>query len=268
MRPRSRAPLARLAATLLARAALARAPLARLAPAALAVALAASLVPPAVGPAAASDGGFRLDLLERGDFVTQYTDVACVGASVQTMLNIVRDGADRSRSTQAQALKTAQRQSNPVFVRRSGGASAIGWAYALERLGAGPYRVRSFATRAAALRAVATAIRATGRPAGLLVWRGAHAWVASGFRASADPATAPSFRVDHLVVSDPWWPRPTGGRGRTLPPGSELSPKALARHFVPFQRGPKRGGSVLNGGVVVVLPIDPAVVEARAADLL
>lgn len=232
---------------------------------ALVGALVATVAPPAAGPAAAAERGYRIDLLERGDFVTQYTEVACVGASVQVMLNIVRDGADRSRSTQAKALKTAQRRSNPVFVRRSGGASAIGWAYALERLGAGPYRVRSYPTRAAALRAVAAAIRATGRPVGLLVWQGAHAWVASGFRATADPAKTGRFRVETLVVSDPWWPRPTGSRGRTLPPGSELTPAALARHFVPFQRGPRRGGSVMNGGFVVVLPIDPAAVEAHAA---
>lgn len=231
----------------------------------LILALVAPLAPPAAAPAQAAERGFRVDLLRRGDFVTQYTDVACVGASVQVMLNIIRDGADRSRTTQARALKTAQRRSNPVFVRRSGGASAIGWAYALERLGAGPYRVRSYPTRAAALRAVATAIRTTGRPVGLLVWQGAHAWVASGFRATADPAKAGAFRVESLVISDPWWPRPTSSRGRTLPPGSELTPAALARHFVPFQRGPRRGGSVMNGGFVVVLPIDPAAVEAHVA---
>ena len=248
MRPRSRRPLASLPIVI-----------------ALVGALIATAAPPAVGPAAAAERGYRLDLLERGDFVTQYTDVACVGASVQVMLNIVRDGADRSRSTQAKALKAAQLRSNPVFVRRSGGASAIGWAYALERLGAGPYRVRSYPTRAAALRATAAAIRTTGRPVGLLVWQGAHAWVASGFRATADPARTGDFRVETLVVSDPWWPRPISSRGRTLPPGSELTPAALARHFVPFQRGPRRGGSVMNGGFVVVLPIDTAAIEAHAA---
>ena len=90
----------------------------------------------------------------------------------------------------------------------------------------------------------------------------------SGFRASADPAAGRSFRVQAFVVSDPWWPRPTSSRGRTLPPGSELTPAALGRHFVPFQRGPRRGGSALNGGFVVVLPVDPAVIEAHAAPML
>jgi hypothetical protein len=74
--------------------------------------------------------------------------------------------------------------------------------------------------------------------------------------------------VQAFVVSDPWWPRPTSSRGRTLPPGSELTPAALGRHFVPFQRGPRRGGSALNGGFVVVLPVDPAVIEAHAAPML
>ncbi len=248
VRPRSRAPL--------------------LVVLALVPALVAALAPPVVSaasPAAVGGREYRLDLLQGGDFVSQVTDVACVGASIQIMLNIIRDGADRSAATQARALKTAQRMSNPVFVRRSGGASARGWAYSLERMGGGPYRVRAYATRSAALRAVAVAIRTTGRPAGLLVWQGVHAWVVSGFRASADPAFAPRATVESLVVSDPWWPRPTNSRGPTIPPGSRLTPAALARHFVPFQRGPRRGGNLMNGSFVVVLPLDPAAVAEQAA---
>jgi hypothetical protein len=234
----------------------------------VAAALATALLVPAASPAAAATGReFRVDLLGPGDFATQRTDAWCVGASVQTMLNILRPGADTSRATQRAAQRTAQRMSNPVFVRRSGGASALGWAYALERMGGGPYRVRAFASRDEALHAVAAAIRSTGRPAGLLVWAGLHAWVASGFRATGDPATEAGYRVTGLVVSDPWWPRPVGSRGRTLPPGTELAPAALARHFVLFQRGPRRGGSRLNGSYVVVLPVDPAAVAARAAGM-
>jgi hypothetical protein len=240
-----------------------------LASAALAVALvlpaAPAAIPAAIPSARAAVGEFRMDLLRSGDFVSQHTDVACVGASVQMMLNIIQPGADRSRATQRRALRTAQQMTNPIFVRRSGGASALGWAYALERLGGGPYRVRAYATRTAALRAVAVAMRATGRPAGLLVWRGAHAWVVSGFRTSADPAAARRFSVSGLVISDPWWPRATNARGRTLQPGSELSPAQLGQHFVVFQRGPRRGGSILNGSYVVILPVDPAVVAQQTA---
>ena len=192
----------------------------------------------------AARSGFALDLLEPADFVTQYTDVACVGASVQMMLNIVRGGAETTRTTQRTALRTAQKVSNRVFVRRLGGASARGWAYALERAGGGPYRVRAYATRDRALRAVVKAIRSTRRPAGLLVWTGAHAWVVSGFRATADPRSPSRYRVTALVVDDPWWPRATSSHGPTRPPGTVLAPAALSRHFVRFQRGPRRGGSV------------------------
>jgi len=232
------------------------------------MAIAAALFLPSAPPATGrSAGEYRVDLLERGDFVTQQTDVACVGAGVQMMLNIMRPGADRSRSGQMVALRTAQRWSNPVFVKRSGGASAIGWAYALERLGGGPYRVRAYPSRAKALRAVAVAVRSTRRPAGLLVWAGAHAWVVSGFRSTGDPATDPGFDMSGVIVSDPWWPRPTNSHGRTMRPGTELTPEALARHFVLFQRGPRRGGSTLNGSYVVVLPVDPLVVAERAAGM-
>jgi hypothetical protein len=91
--------------------------------------------------------------------------------------------------------------------------------------------------------------------------------VVSGFRSTGDPATDHGFGVSGVIISDPWWPRPTNSHGRTLPPGTELTPEALARHFVLFQRGPRRGGSALNGSYVVVLPIDPLVVAERAAGM-
>ena len=50
-------------------------------------------------------------------------------------------------------------------------------------------------------------------------------------------------------------------------PGTELTSAAPARHFVLFQRGPRRGGSTLNGSYVVVLPVDPLVVAERAAGM-
>jgi hypothetical protein len=69
-------------------------------------------------------------------------------------------------------------------------------------------------------------------------------------------------------VSDPWWPRPVNSRGRTVAPGSLLSPAALERHFVRFQRGPRRGGNPMNGSWVVILPLDPGAVAARAQRML
>ena len=48
---------------------------------------------------------------------------------------------------------------------------------------------------------------ATRRPVGMLVWRGAHAWVMSGFEATADPGRTNDFRVTAVRILDPWYPR-------------------------------------------------------------
>jgi hypothetical protein len=222
---------------------------------------------PPVGATADAIAVHSLSLGEPGDFVTQYSSVACVGASVQTMFNMMRPGADRTLATQRRLLGLAQQLSDPVFVRRTGGASAMGWAYALEVSGGGPYRVRAFDTRDAALAAVVVAIRTTGRPAGLLVWAGVHAWVVSGFRTIGDPARGDA-RILDLVVSDPWWPRPANVHGRTIAPDSRVTPAAIASDFVVYRRGHPGFGSVMNGSFVVVLPIDPAVVREREERVL
>ncbi len=47
-------------------------------------------------------------------------------------------------------------------------------------------------------------MRFTGKPVGLLVWRGAHAWVMSGFKATADPAYTDDFEVTAVWIEDPW----------------------------------------------------------------
>ncbi len=111
------------------------------------------------------------------------------------------------------------------------------------------------ASLAEAVRAVAAAIARTGRPAGLLVWQGIHAWVASGYRAIGDPVQDPGARVTGLIVSDPLWPRPTNSRGRTISPDTFLPTSALARHLVRYDR-PWGFSSGLNGLFVVVLPVE------------
>ena len=51
----------------------------------------------------------------------------------------------------------------------------------------------------------ARAMRSTGRPVGLLVWRGRHAWVMSGFQATKDPML-PGAKVTRAIVEDPLYP--------------------------------------------------------------
>lgn len=82
----------------------------------------------------------------------------------------------------------------------------------------------------------ARAIRFTGRPVGLLVWRGAHAWLMTGFRATGDPLLRPPFVVTHVDVVDPWYPRSSATCGRSPRPGMRLPVATLAADFLPFRR--------------------------------
>jgi hypothetical protein len=205
---------------------------------------------------AASQRAFHLDLGARSDYVAQTNLVQCVGASMQMMLNMMRRGADRSAATQLRLQRLARTWSGP---RRDGrqrqGASVRGWATGLNIVGAGPYKVLGSDTIEQALLAAARAMRKTGKPVGLLVWRGRHAWVMSGFRATKDPLLA-GARITAAIVEDPLHPH--GGSsvwGRSPAPGSTLSVSELARQFVPRRRN-TTFNRALAGKYVIVMPFE------------
>ena len=108
-----------------------------------------------------------------------------------------------------------------------------GWATGLNIEGAGPYRLAGASTLAGALRIAAKAMRQTGKPVGLLMWHGRHAWVMSGFQATADPLLTDDFKVTAAIVEDPLYPYGSSVWGRSPRPGEALSPKELGRQFVP-----------------------------------
>ena len=216
----------------------------------------------AVVPATTSAApGFKLDLGARTDFVAQTNFVQCVGASMQMMLNMAEPGRDRSAKTQLRLQRLARKHSGP---RPDGttrqGASVHGWAYGLNVEGAGPYFVVGEKTLAAAMQRAATAIRATGRPVGLLMWRGRHAWVMSGFKATADPRVTNDFRVTAAIVEDPLYPYGSSVWGPSPKPGEALTPAELGRQFKP-RRSHSRWALVdprsklLAGQYVLVLPV-------------
>ena len=45
--------------------------------------------------------------------------------------------------------------------------------------------------------------RLTGKPVGLLVARGGHAWVMTGFQATADPALTSNYRLTYIKTRAP-----------------------------------------------------------------
>jgi hypothetical protein len=117
-------------------------------------------------------------------------------------------------------------------------------------------------TLAGALRIAAKAIRETGKPVGLLVWRGRHAWVMSGFRATADPRLTDSFDVTAAIVLDPLYPYGSAKWGPSPKPREALTPAELGRQFVPRRQGSLPNGfgvpgwtmTELAGKYVLVLP--------------
>ncbi len=229
----------------------------RLSAVALAGAMLLALLPITTASAASR---FTADVSKPGDFVAQTNFVQCVGASMQMMLNMIEPGRDGTSSTQLRLQRLARAWSG---VRPGGrerqGASVRGWAAGLNLLGAGPYKLVGTETLAEALRVAAAAIADTGKPVGLLMWRGRHAWVMSGFTATADPATTDDFRVTRAIVHDPLYPYVNAVWGPSPSPGEALTPAELSRQFVPRRNSNRIGGhrSSLGGKYVLVLPYEP-----------
>ena len=180
-------------------------------------------------PAAAAEKPYRFDLYRQGDFVSQTTVYMCVGASMQMMLNMIGEKDDRTAATQRTLQNLARNLSGPSRTgRQRQGASVRGWSGGLNQLNAGPYRLVGTTSLEEALHMSAKAIRQTGKPVGLLVWRGAHAWVVSGFEATGDPLFDPDAKVTHLYILDPYYPRVS----KTWGPGPAPHSKQIGRAHV------------------------------------
>jgi hypothetical protein len=226
----------------------------------LAIGLLAASLLLALAPASTSAArSYSLDLGTRGDFVAQTNFVQCVGASMQMMLNMIEPGRDRTARTQRRLQKLARSTSGP---RPDGserqGASVVGWTFGLNAEGAGPYRLAGAKSIGDALKIAATAMRRTGKPVGLLMWHGRHAWVMSGFKATADPLLTDDFRVTAAIVEDPLYPFGSKAWGPSPKPGATISVKTLSRQFVPRRKRStwnfQRWGANLAGMYVMVVP--------------
>ena len=225
-------------------------------------------------------GPFSMNLYESGDFAHQQTEYWCVAASVQTMINIIDpERQDVSRRTQRQLHFHGRRldQDDDAYWRRLMGEArwrkgfhGLGltdWAELLNANGYGPYEVARAETRKQAIRKAARAVRLTGRPAGLVVWRGAHAWVMSGFKATADPAFTNDFKVKKVFIQDPWYPSVSSIWGASRPPDSAVPVKALDEDYLRYDR-PRRKHPKRDGRYMLILPaLSPAEVPLPDVDI-
>ena len=205
--------------------------------------------PDATAPAAAAGprwgGGFNL--YRKTAFVTQRDFKWCVAASVQMMVNIVRHRSDRTIATQERMIAYAQASDHGPW-GPGGGTDVSGWIAALRHFGAGRYRAVGTQSPGAALRIAATAMRQTGRPAGMLVMDGRHAWILHGFESRTDPRRDRRATITSVRVSGPLYPVQQKN-GYDLRPNTELSIRALARYFQPSSVG------ALVGKYVVIVPV-------------
>ncbi len=163
-------------------------------------------------------------------------------------LNMIRPVDGRTRSSQQRLWEMARDRSFSPF----GGANPRGWVATLNELGVGPYELVSIPTYREAVRVAATALRETGRPVGLVMWPGRHAWVMSGFTSLGDPAVRSDFEVTGVHVLDPLYPRGNRRWGPSPAPGSLITPSALADQFVFRER--RRVNLGVPPGYLLVLP--------------
>jgi hypothetical protein len=209
---------------------------------------------PSVGPSATPKATpkpvLAMNLYRKGDFVSELTPKQCVSAAMQIMLNITGKSNDRSSSTQTALAKLAKSLSNAPY----GGTEPLGWARGLQKRGAGHYEVVVEPTMMAAVKRGIEAMRATGRPVGLLVWRGAHSWVLHGFETTADPAGPDAWKVTHLYVSDPWYPRLSRIWGRSRGPNARITPQQLTVDYLKWKRPTGRYPG-MDGKYVLVIPV-------------
>ena len=192
---------------------------------------------------------FAMNLAQRVDFVAQYTFEWCVGASLQMAVNMSTDASRTSRRDQQLLWEMARDRSASPF----GGANPIGWVATLNELDIGPYRLVSLETFDEAVATAASAIRTTRRPVGLVMWRGRHAWVMSGFEATADPRHFDDFDVKRVRVHDPLYPHGSSVWGKSPKPNSLVSLDTLAKQYVIRDRGRVNLG--VPPGWLLVLPV-------------
>jgi putative peptidoglycan lipid II flippase len=183
-------------------------------------------------------GIFAMDLYRPGDFVGELKDTWCVPAAMQTSINIMSVTPDTTRDTQQKLFDLAVSLAGSSY----GGADPSGWAAALQSLGYGKYEVGAGTNMNDAVWTVARQVRLTMRPAGLLVWRGWHSWVVSGFTATADPAVTDNFTVLSLRIEDVWYPRIStlwnkSRNGMSRPPDSDVPVKDLAVDYLAWSQG-------------------------------
>jgi hypothetical protein len=174
-----------------------------------------------------------VDLYRSGVFTTQQTWLWCTAADIQIIRNIVRHENDHTRSSQQRYfdyMRVHDRYSIPV----SDGVDPAGWTAGLRHYVDGRYRLYANGSFDSALRAAVTNLRKTNLPVGITVQHGNHAWILTGFTATADPATTSHFTVTSVRVVGPLWGLQSTSYGYDMRPDRMLTVSQFRGFFTPW----------------------------------
>ena len=163
-----------------------------------------------------------VDVYRSGTFTTQKTWRWCTAADVQIIRNIVGHHTDHSRASQ-QAYYSYMRNHNRYDIPARDGVDPGGWAAGLRHFVDGRYRRVASDSFSSALRSAVTSLRKTGLPVGITVSHGNHAWVLTGFTATADPAKTTHFKVTSVRVVGPLWGLQNRSFGYDMRPDRKLT---------------------------------------------
>jgi hypothetical protein len=199
------------------------------------IALLLGVLAPAPASAATRWTG-GVDLYRSGTFTTQKTWLWCTAADVQIIRNIVRHQADHSRASQ-QRYFDYMRAHNRYRIPVTDGVDPAGWAAGLRNYVDRRYRLVASGSFDSALRSAVTNLRRTNLPVGITVSHGNHAWVLTGFTATADPATTTHFSVTSVRVVGPLWGLQSRSYGYDMRPDTRLTPRQLRGFFTPWHYG-------------------------------
>jgi hypothetical protein len=167
-----------------------------------------------------------LDLYRPGVFATQRTFDWCLPAAVEMVLNIVDGRSVSSYAEQAAFYEYGRAHLYTDYPVPGMDPTSTIALLASQGQDYGDYRGASLD---AMEREAVTQLRRTGKPVILYVEKGVHAWVLSGFTATADPAVTDAYTITSFSVLGPLWPTERYHLGYyDLPPDTKLSPSSFA----------------------------------------
>ena len=187
-------------------------------------------------------------------FASEYHKDWCAVAGVQMVLAIHGEGNTSVGFQKEIAGRINEWESYRDSHNGDWGPAAM--VEALDAYGVPGYQIHAHKTREAALRDAARAVEETHAPVIIIAWRGAHTWIMSGFKATADPAIFDDAVVTGTYILDPWYPRISSIWGPSDPPGTFQNAAEMVRNFLPWKR-PEGKYPDRDGKFLIVVPTIP-----------